>query len=297
MGNNSILIVDDSILNIMALTNILDKDFKVYASRDGHEAIQTAIENIPDVILLDIIMPGMDGYEVISVLKNHEKTRHIPVIFLTGLVKPNEEEKGLAMGAADYITKPFSDSIVKLRVNNQIKMIEQLRTIERLSMIDQLTEIPNRRSFDVQIDSEWGRAIRNKNLISILAIDLDMFKMYNDTYGHQQGDVALKSVAKVFTEHIKRPGDFAARWGGEEFFVILPNTDLQGAMGIAEQIRKSTEALVIPKADGTPTKITVSIGVNTQAPSSNISLDDFIANADKALYTAKNSGKNIVCSV
>jgi len=294
MKKNSILLVDDSTQNCISLTHILDKDYTVYVSKDGPDAIETAKECSPDVILLDILMPGMDGYEVFTVLNNHEKTKRIPVIFLTGLDDVVDEEKGLSMGAADYITKPYNDEIIKLRVKNQIKVRDRLLSIERLSMIDQLTELPNRRSFDVRVDSEWGRAIRNNNPISILAIDLDKFKMYNDTYGHQQGDAALQSVAKILAQQIKRSGDFAARWGGEEFFVILPNTDSSGAMGIAEQIRKATEGLIIRQKNGVPTKITVSIGVNTQSPSSSVSLNDFIAYADNALYAAKNTGKNRV---
>ena len=294
---SSILVVDDSIQNIMTLTHMLNKDYVVYIAKDGHKAIELAKTHLPDIILLDIIMPGIDGYEVIIALKNDDKTRHIPVIFLTGLINVNDEEKGLALGAADYITKPFSAAIVKLRVKNQIKMLDQLHTIERLSMLDQLTEIPNRRSFDKQIKSEWGRAIREKTTIGVLAIDVDRFKIYNDTYGHQQGDVALQAIAKMLKSQLKRPGDFAARWGGEEFFVLLPNTNAPGAMGIAEQIRKATEEMIIPCANGEPTKMTISIGVNTKAPSSDSldSLDAFIAEADKALYAAKEIGRNRVC--
>ena len=291
----SILIVDDSTQNIIVLTHILEKDYTVFVSKDGHDAIEIAKKSLPDIVLLDIVMPGMDGYEVIVALKSHEKTKRIPVIFLTGLAGTVDEEKGLALGAADYIAKPFSAGIVKLRVRNQIRMLDQLRTIERLSMIDQLTEMPNRRSFDNRIHSEWGRAARDKTPISILAVDVDRFKIYNDTYGHSQGDVALKAVAKMFFEQLKRPGDFAARWGGEEFFVLLPNTDPKGAMDIAEHIRKSAEEMIIPGEGGEPTKLTVSIGVSTQLPSSKDSLSKFVASADKALYAAKGAGRNQVC--
>jgi len=295
MKKNSILLVDDSTQNCISLTHILDKDYNVYVSKDGHDAIETAKICSPDVILLDIIMPGMDGYEVLSVLNNHEKLKQIPVIFLTGLDDAGDEEKGLSMGAADYITRPYNDEVVKMRVKNQLRVRERIQSVERLMMIDKLTELPNRRSFDDRIDSEWGRSIRDKTPISILAIDIDNFKMYNDTFGHPQGDVALQSVAGVLSRQIKRSGDFAARWGGEEFFVILPNTDSKGAMRIADQIRIATEELIILKKNGVPTKITVSIGANTLLPSTSVSLNDFIAYADNALYAAKNSGKNKVC--
>jgi diguanylate cyclase (GGDEF)-like protein len=174
-------------------------------------------------------------------------------------------------------------------------MVNQLRTIARLSMIDQLTDIPNRRSFDNRLRAEWSRAIREKVPISILMMDVDKFKHYNDVYGHQQGDMALQAAAKIFTQSLKRSSDFAARWGGEEFAVLLPNTDAAGAGDIAEQIRINMEKAVILCTDGSSTKLTVSIGVNTQEPVQNNSADLFISRADGALYLAKEGGRNMVC--
>ena len=164
------------------------------------------------------------------------------------------------------------------------------------STMDGLTSIPNRRGFDNRIDMEWLRAIRDNTFISILMMDVDKFKIYNDTYGHQQGDVVLQAVAKTMTQSLERPSDFGARWGGEEFIVLLPNTDSGGALTIAERIRLNISNVVIPCADGTETKVTVSIGVNTQKPQSNSSCDIFISEADKALYKAKKSGRNRVCA-
>jgi diguanylate cyclase (GGDEF)-like protein len=174
-------------------------------------------------------------------------------------------------------------------------MVNQMRTIERLSMIDQLTDIANRRSFNLQIDKEWRRAIRTQSPISLMMIDVDNFKIYNDTYGHPQGDVVLQAVADTMKRHLSRPADFVARWGGEEFAVLLPMTDMNGALSIAESIRASFEELIIPCLDGTPTKVTVSIGVHTQIPAQNDSVDNFIFQADNALYTAKAMGRNKVC--
>jgi diguanylate cyclase (GGDEF)-like protein len=231
---------------------------------------------------------------VLAALKKSEKTQKIPIIFITGLSSDEDEAKGLALDAADYITKPFAAKIVKLRVRNQMQIINQMRTIERLSMIDQLTEIPNRRSFDERLFLEWNQAIREKTPISILVMDVDKFKYYNDTYGHQQGDVVLKTVAKVFSQSIRRPADFVARWGGEEFTVLLPNTVAGGAMEVAETIRAAVENTVILCADGTETKVTISIGVFTQIPEQSCTIDTFITNADEALYTAKRTGRNKV---
>ena len=292
---SNILIVDDEESNIMALTHILSQNYNVFAVKDGQDAIEIAEEYHPDVILLDIIMPKMNGYAVISALKNSEKARDVPVIFISGLGNADDEEKGLNMGAADYISKPFSSAIVKLRIKNQIQMLNQFRTIELLSMNDQLTAIPNRRGFDKRMDMEWIRAIRENAFISILLMDVDRFKSYNDTYGHQQGDRVLQAVAKIIEESLNRPADFVARWGGEEFVVLLPNTDLNGAVNIAERIRLNISNAVIPCAGGAETKVTISIGVNTQAPGQDSSHDRFISEADKALYKAKETGRDRVC--
>jgi len=292
---NSILIVDDEKSNLKYLNHILSNDYSIFIAKDGREAIEIAKAVLPDLILLDIIMPGMDGYEVFSGLKSSEITREIPVIFITGLGSNEEEEKGLASGAVDYITKPFSAEVVRRRVQNQIRIINQIRAVEDLSMTDPLTGIANRRSFDQQLNKEWRRAIREKSSIGILMMDVDRFKIYNDTYGHQQGDVALRTVAKTLTKTLRRPADFAARWGGEEFAVLLPVTDIEGALNIAELIRKNIEATIILCADGTQANVTASIGANVQTPAQNDSMEEFIFNADKALYTAKETGRNRVC--
>ena len=294
-GRNSILIVDDENSNIIMLSHILSQDYTVYAAKNGHDAILAAEKYLPDIILLDIIMPGeMDGYAVITKLKTSEKTSEIPVIYITDLSNIEDEEKGLSLGASDYITKPLSPSIVKLRVLNQMKILTQLRTIEQLSMLDQLTNLPNRRNFDGRLNKEWDRAKREQKPISILVMDVDKFKNYNDTYGHQQGDVALQMVAKIITRSLKRPTDFASRWGGEEFIALLPNTELAGALSIAEDIRCSTENSEIHHSNGLMSKVTVSIGVNTQIPFRDSMYDEFIAQADKALYKAKETGRNRV---
>ena len=291
---NSILIVDDEHLNRTALIEILGGDYDIYLENSGLDAIEAAKEHLPDIILLDIIMPDMDGYETLSELKSSEETKDIPVVFITGLSDIDSEQKGLAMGAADYIIKPFSPAIVELRVKNQIKMLEQMRIIERFSLTDQLTGIPNRRSFDARFSTEWGRSLRDRTPISILMMDIDKFKLYNDTHGHVQGDVALQSFAKVLSDTLKRPGDFAARWGGEEFSALLPDTDIKGAIAIAEQIRKNIEDMLIPCHNGKGQKITVSIGANTKAKES-CTAEEFILQADEALYTAKSMGRNRVC--
>ena len=294
-NKNSILIVDDEKSNIMALTEILRPEYTIFSAINGRDAIDIVEEYTPDIILLDILMPEMDGHDVIAELKNSDKTHNIPVIFITGLDSIKDEEKGLSLGAVDYISKPFSPVIVKLRVRSQVKVINLIRTIELMSMTDQLTGIPNRRGFDNRMHLEWSRAIREHASISILLMDVDRFKVYNDTYGHQQGDVLLQAVAKIAAQSLNRSIDFVARWGGEEFVVLLENTDLNGAMNIAERIRANVENTVVLAEEGIQTKVTISIGVNTHAPTPESSRDIFISKADKALYKAKETGRNKVC--
>ena len=292
---NSILIVDDETSNHIFLNHHLSPEYTVYAAKDGQDAIKKAREAPPDLILLDIIMPDMSGYAVISALKSYEETRDIPVIFITGLSSSEDERIGLASHAADYINKPFNAEIVKFRVKNQINIVNQMRTINRLSVTDQLTDIPNRRGFDNRIKLEWGRSVREKLPISVLLLDVDKFKTYNDTYGHQQGDAVLVKIASSIKNSLFRPADFAARWGGEEFIVLLPNTGLNGALSVAENIRANVEREPVPLANGDVTNVTVSVGVSELTPGQNDSADVFIKAADAALYSAKESGRNRVC--
>ncbi|MDR2577782.1 MAG: diguanylate cyclase [Chitinispirillales bacterium] len=293
---NTILIVDDEKSNFALLTHVLGEKYTVYTAKDGASAIEKATELTPDLILLNIFMPDMSGYDVLGALKKQDATREIPIIFITNNSSAEEEEEALSYNAVDYICKPLRPNIVKLRVRSQIRIVNQIRTIERLSMTDQLTEIPNRRSFDSRISMEWRRAIREKTSISLLMLDVDRFKAYNDAYGHQQGDMVLKAVAQSIESDLKRPGDFAARWGGEEFVALLANTDLNGALEVAERIRANIEKLNITneKCSNTP-PITISIGVECQTPDHNASLSKFISAADHALYQAKAAGRNRVC--
>jgi len=175
------------------------------------------------------------------------------------------------------------------------ELLRAAREREHLIRIDQLTDIPNRRSFDERLPLEWGRAVRTKTPIAILILDLDHFKNYNDTYGHLQGDKALQEVAKLFMQELKRSGDLVARWGGEEFAILLANTDFEGAFDVAERIRLKVENLQILLSDGSVSKITVSAGVNSLIPTANDVLEDFIRHADMALYTAKREGRNKAC--
>ena len=293
---HTILIVDDETINIRALSQVLRPEYTVYMARDGRTAIETAESVTPDLILLDIIMSDMSGYEVITELKNSDRTREIPVIFITGLSGVEDEEKGFLLGAVDYITKPFNNTIVRARIRQHLQTLRQLRMIKRLGVIDPLTDIANRRGFNERLEIEWAHAIRDKSTLSMLMIDIDHFKRYNDTYGHPQGDVLLQTIAAIFHQTLVRSTDFAARWGGEEFTVLLPGTNTDGALKIAERIRSDVERTAVPRADGSDTHVTISIGVYSQSPQPGDLANDFVTGADKALYAAKNSGRNKVCS-
>ena len=288
----TILITDDEKMNVDILGGILSPIFNLLISRNGERALELAKTHKPDLILLDVLMPSMSGFEVIAALKGNKETINIPVIFITGLTSTEDEEKGFNLGAVDYITKPFNKGIVKARVNTHIKIVDQMRVIESIGLMDPLTKVSNRRGFENRIELEWNRAIREQTPLSILMMDIDKFKNYNDTYGHQQGDAALRAFADVASKSLLRNLDFIARWGGEEFVVLLPGVDSSGAIEVAERIRKSVEEVILRTSDNDETRITVSTGINSFIPDVNSSPEDFIKKADDALYEAKESGRN-----
>jgi len=296
-GSNKILIIEDSKLNQEVLRRILADEHTVILAQDGPEGLEMASKEHPDLILLDIVLPGMDGFEVLTELKRIDKTHSIPVIIISAMSKPDDEVKGLTLGAVDYIAKPFNEIVVKTRVETHLRILKQMRVIEKFGFIDTLTNIPNRRQFDRDIIREWNRGKRDKKPFSILMIDVDHFKIYNDTHGHQQGDIALQTVAGAITTSLKRATDIAARWGGEEFAVLLPETELDGALKVAEAIRNNVETAMIPGDDGESVhNVTISIGVAPIIPGDDTSIAEIIRRADEALYKAKDAGRNKVCA-
>jgi diguanylate cyclase (GGDEF)-like protein len=295
-GKTKILIVDDDRSNIVALNHILKPAYATLVAINGESAIEIARQALPDLILLDIIMPDMTGFEVLADLKRESALRRIPVIIITALDSTEDEETGFYLGAVDYITKPFRDPIVRARVKTHLRMSEYIREIERFGMMDPLTGLPNRRSLDSRVGVEWGRAVREKEPLSALMLDIDNFKQYNDTYGHMQGDILLQTAASVFSKTVRRSGDFVARWGGEEFTILLPNTDREAAAAIAEQIRANIENTIVPRPNGEATRVTISIGVNTKTQEMENTVSEFLIKADDLLYKAKREGKNRVCA-
>lgn len=290
-----ILVVDDEEIYTNILDHILSPVYTVYIANSGQEAIRLAKEVSPDLILLDVMLPDMTGFEVFEELKKDDMAQDIRVIFITGLNNTKDEEKGLFLGAVDYIAKPFFNSIVLARIRTHAQVIRHIRTIEEMCLLDALTGLPNRRAFDLRLEQEWGRAARSQEPLSLIYIDMDKFKFYNDTYGHPFGDIVLQTVAGIFSRTLKRSTDLATRWGGDEFAILLPNTNLDGACQLAEQIRQTVEKTGIPLNNKT-INITTSMGVHSITPSAGDLTEHFLADTDKKLYAAKEGGRNRLSS-
>ncbi len=288
-----ILIVDDSPLNLKVLTDLLSSDYKVFTASSGEAVFDVLNDCEPKLILLDVILPGISGFEVIKHLKQNEKTKEIPVIFITGLNTEQSEETGLSLGAVDYITKPFKAAIVKARVKTHIQLYSYRQTIERLVTIDGLTGVHNRRGLDEFLEVQWKNAKRHKQPISLIVCDIDFFKLYNDNYGHLNGDNVLKQVAQAIKSAPSRPTDYVARYGGEEFFIILPNANELGGMKIAQRIADFiAKSKIKHQYSKVSDMVTVSMGGVTTIPKKEDRLEDFIKKADEMLYVSKNSGRN-----
>lgn len=293
LSRKKILLVDDSMLNLMILMDALKDEYEVFKATNGQDAISIAkSDNPPDLILLDIIMPGMNGYEVCAKLSENSATKDIPIIFVTGIHDEKSQEQGLKLGAIDYITKPYSLPIIKAKVKNHLELKEYKDLLKSISWVDGLTQIANRRRFDFMLETEIKRAKRGKRFVSMLMADIDSFKNFNDTYGHLAGDECLQKVARAIGNSLKRPGDLVARWGGEEFAILLPDIDEEQALHVAEKIRKAVENLgILHETPGVSQVVTISIGVATLNPSNSIYSENLLLRADRALYKAKKRGR------
>lgn len=306
-----ILIVDDEKMNLKVLTELLREDYTLVLAKNGEQALKFARQKpLPDLILLDVVMPEMGGHDVIRQLKEDPLTKEIPVIFVTALSSTGDEEQGLKLGAVDYITKPFSPPIVKMRIHNHIRFVHHHRLLDRLAYLDPLTEIANRRRFDQVLVKELSRAARNCTSLSVGMVDVDFFKQYNDQYGHAMGDRALYQIASSLKASLERPGDLVARYGGEEFALILPETDAPAAGRVAEKARRAVENEKIPHTiSSVSSHITVSAGTATvrftgrageqlretrDGQTCEHTVESLMLQADQHLYKAKQNGRNRV---
>lgn len=277
------------------LGDLLQGDYQVLLGKNGEECVALAKESLPDVILLDVVMPDLDGYEVLRRLKEDPRTSTLCVVFITGLDSPEAEERGLIAGASDYVTKPFHPTVVKARVALHMQVVRQRRMLETLANIDGLTELPNRRQFDNVLAAEWTRSRRTNQPLSVALLDVDFFKRYNDSYGHAMGDHALQVVARTIRKRVQRPADLAARYGGEEFVLVMPDTPMQGALELAEKLRLGVQGVAVPhKRSSAAACLTISIGVACTLPDEAQSQEALLQRADERLYRAKKLGRNRV---
>lgn len=291
----TILVVDDEPINLEYLSRLLKTEYTVILAMNGQQALEFAATHLPDLIILDIMMPGMDGYEACARLKSSDVTNNIPIIFVTALDSPENEERGLNLGALDYIVKPFHPAIIQARVSNILALSRQRSLLEELVNLDALTEISNRRNYEVSLQKEWFRCMRDETPLSLVMLDIDHFKQFNDHYGHAAGDKVLKRVAQALQKVLRRPGDFVARYGGEEFVLLLPGTNAAGGIELAESILASVRRLAIPH-EFSPfgKRLTISIGGATQIPLDSTNQLDLFKAADLKLYEAKSKGRNRV---
>jgi len=291
-----LLVVDDQPTNIQVLYRVFADDCQVFMATSGEQALHTAREEAPDVILLDVMMPDMDGYEVCRQLKQDSATRDIPILFVTAHHEAQEEARGLACGAVDFITKPIHPAVVRARVHTHLTLQRQTEVLKRLVFIDALTHAFNRRYFDERLAEEWGRAQRTGRPLGLILIDVDFFKQFNDVNGHQRGDDALRQVAQALQETILRPGDVVCRYGGEEFACLLPDTDLDGALQVAQRMKLAVRDLAIGHpASAVDQVLTISAGVAVRTPTSRGDAAALLALADAQLYRAKAEGRARVC--
>lgn len=314
-----VFLVDDQMMIAEAVRRALaTEDIEFHYCQDPTEAVKMASELKPTIILQDLVMPELDGLTMVRFYRANPVLAQVPIIVLSTKEEPEIKSKAFAYGANDYLVKlpDKIELIARIRYHsrayiNQQERDEAFRALEksqrelaeanqilqRLSSLDGLTGIPNRRRFDEVLKAEWQRAIRHSTSISLIMLDIDFFKLYNDRYGHQGGDECLKSVARTLDESAQRESDIVARYGGEEFAVILPETGVKGAMEVAETMRGNIEQKNIPhEASKVSDHVTVSMGVASWVPERDSQPDELISMADQALYKAKENGRNQVKS-
>ena len=289
-----ILIIDDSPVQANHLRTILEDEFDITLVHTAEEGLEWAQAGAFDLLLLDVVMPEMDGFMLLKKLQEQLVTRHIPVILITSLADIRHEEQGLSLGAVDYITKPFHAPIVKARVHTHIKLYQYRQQIERQAMIDQLTGAANRRWYERCSPVKWQEAIRLQLPLSVCMFDIDQFKLYNDTYGHPAGDKVITSVAKTIGNYLRRGTDFFARYGGEEFVALLLENSAEKNYTHLKRIRRAVEELHIPHAGSDFQWVTISIGGVTLFPKVGDSYETYLKIADTMLYDAKRFGRNRV---
>jgi diguanylate cyclase (GGDEF)-like protein len=290
-----ILIVDDTVANIEILNAALEGDYDICFATSGEEALAIAIETQPDLILLDVLMPGIDGYEVCRRLKANPLVADVPVIFVTGRNDQEAEVQGLLVGAIDYVTKPISPVIVRARVRNHLEMKFMRDRLAELAATDALTGMNNRRRLEQSLTLETARLARSNDWLSVIMVDIDFFKQFNDTYGHPAGDRCILLVGQAINKAVRRAVDLTARYGGEEFVAVLPGATYEAAMMVAHNILDQVHDLDIPHTwSAAAAHVSVSLGVATARCAPAADPARWIRAADLQLYEAKAAGRNRV---
>jgi diguanylate cyclase (GGDEF)-like protein len=291
-----LLVVDDQPINIQTLYQIFHADHEVFVATSGEQALAFCRGNpLPDLILLDVVMPGLDGLAVCQQLKADPVLANIPVIFVTACMDPADETRALEAGGVDFITKPVNPMVVRARVKTHLTLKAQGDFLRSLVFVDGLTGVANRRRFDEALLSEWRQCRRAGTPLALLMIDIDHFKRYNDHYGHPTGDACLQQVAAVLKAAMQRACDLVARYGGEEFVCLLPGCDQAPALAKAQALQAALAAQGIAhEASPTAAWVTLSIGVAVAQPQAGGSPAALVAAADAALYSAKHRGRNCI---
>ena len=291
-----LLIVDDHPISLRLAELTFAPHFEVITADSGAVALALCKQQAPDLVLLDIDMPGMDGFEVCRQLKGNEATRDIAVIFLTAQTDEAQETKALGMFAVDFIAKPLNAALSLARVNTHLLVKLQADAIRKLVFLDGLSGIYNRRFFDQQLVMEMARSVRNGSPLALILRDVDFFKRFNDHYGHQAGDDCLREIAAALKASLRRPADLVTRYGSEEFACILPETDFSGAMSIARLLEDRVRKKFIPHCRSeVDTVVTISLGVAVRSGLTPNQATELLATADEQLYHAKHTGRGRAC--
>jgi diguanylate cyclase (GGDEF)-like protein len=313
-----VLVCDDTIVNRQIIGAYLQKmGHQPIFAENGEQAIKIFSEESPDLVLIDVEMPEMDGYQATKAMRLicNDFTAWTPVIFISGCIDDASIVKGIEAGGDDYLTKPVSQAVLKAKMHAMSRLVsmkdrmmemssqlhitneklkESNKLLAALSLKDPLTQLGNRRAFEENLSRLSRTAVREHKHISLLMIDVDNFKKFNDTYGHQAGDQCLQQVAKALQTSLHRAADFGARYGGEEFAIILPNTPLSGAMHVAERVRQCVEMLQLANENAPSGFISISVGVASTRADRSFTSESLIGSADSALYEAKKEGRNCI---
>lgn len=306
-----VLVIDDTLSTLLTTSAMVKANgHEAITARSGSEGLRLFAQEAPDLVLLDVVMPEMDGHEVARRIRAASGDHWIPIVFLTGLVADSDLAQGIAVGGDDYLTKPVSQVVLAAKLHAMQRIADMRKRLVELTgqledankrllemvNVDGLTGLLNRRFLDELLSREYSRSARNRSPISLLMIDVDHFKRYNDTFGHLQGDECLRKVGRACRDALNRGADAMARYGGEEFVAVLPETPLSGARTVAERMRRQVCSLALPHADSAPNGIvTVSIGCAAQVAEHGSAPEVLLQAADRMLYRAKDMGRNRVC--